>query len=112
MIFTGLLKRAIIQSASCTNTWALSMNAKERTFRLGEVLGLKTEDPEELLKFLQQVPALDIVNAQFKTLTHVVIGTNTTIKSCMLSVCIHYVMFFFSISGQKEHNCISICSKY
>lgn len=67
----GLFKRAIIQSASCTNHWALSLNAKERTFRLGEILGLKTENPGELLKFLQQVPSLDIVNSQFKTLTSV-----------------------------------------
>lgn len=61
----GLFQRAISQSASALNQWALVADpavARRRAFRLGEVLGCTTQDDAELLAFLQTVPARDILD--------------------------------------------------
>jgi carboxylesterase type B len=59
----GLFSRAIAQSGSALNPWAFSTTsvARRRAFRFGEALGCKTNDSEELVKFLSTVPAEQLV---------------------------------------------------
>lgn len=46
---TGLFHRAISESGSVLNPWALAEKPKERAFRLGKVLGFETNNTEHLL---------------------------------------------------------------
>ncbi|XP_054259144.1 esterase FE4-like isoform X2 [Macrosteles quadrilineatus] len=65
----GLFHRAILMSGSSLNTWAFSSQALEKSFSLGEKLGLSTSDPKKLLEFLQNLPVFDLVKMQNKVLT-------------------------------------------
>nr|CAD7417647.1 unnamed protein product [Timema poppensis] len=64
-----LFHRAIAQSGSVLNPWAFIESSRTRAFRLGELLGCKTDDAEELVRFLRGVTAKSIVEAQENTLT-------------------------------------------
>lgn len=59
----GLFQRAIVQSASTLNQWTTvdADEARRRAFLLGEALGCRTQDEDELLAFLQTVPAAEIL---------------------------------------------------
>ncbi|XP_033230515.1 esterase FE4-like [Belonocnema kinseyi] len=59
----GLFKNAIMQSGSALSGWAISCNPKERAFKLGEVLGVKTTDSAELIKKLMEFSAKELVDA-------------------------------------------------
>ncbi|XP_026280152.1 acetylcholinesterase isoform X2 [Frankliniella occidentalis] len=64
----GLFHRAISQSGSATNQWAGVLppdEARARAFRLGEALGCRTEDEDELIAFLQAAPTMDILDKSF-----------------------------------------------
>lgn len=45
----GLFSRAISESGSALNPWALAINPKNRAFSLGRVLGFDTNNTEYLL---------------------------------------------------------------
>lgn len=45
----GLFHRAISESGSALNPWALAEDPKERAFKLGRVLGYDTNNTENLL---------------------------------------------------------------
>ena len=53
----GLFHKAILQSGVSINPWAFCRKPRECAFQLGEVLGCKTSDDDELLKFLRGVSA-------------------------------------------------------
>jgi carboxylesterase type B len=59
----GLFHRAICQSGTALHWWTFTNTAKDRAFRLGQALGCNTNNPDELLDFLQKAPAQDIVEA-------------------------------------------------
>lgn len=65
----GLFQKAIAQSGVSVADWALGKSPKDRAFRAGKVLGKETNDTTELLEFLRSVPATDLVQLTFKTLT-------------------------------------------
>lgn len=65
----GLFQKAIAQSGVSIVDWALGTAPKDRAFRAGKVLGIETNDTTELLNFLRKVPATDLVQLTFKTLT-------------------------------------------
>ncbi|CAH0728029.1 unnamed protein product, partial [Brenthis ino] len=65
----GLFHKAISQSGVCLTDWAYEINAAERAFKVGKILGKHTNDPEELLQFLQSVPATDLISMTYKTQT-------------------------------------------
>ncbi|XP_037027605.1 venom carboxylesterase-6 isoform X2 [Bradysia coprophila] len=65
----GLFHRAISESGSALNPWALAENPKERAFRLGRVLGFETNSTEHLLAFLRKIPARKLVDYAARTLT-------------------------------------------
>ncbi|XP_058812191.1 juvenile hormone esterase [Topomyia yanbarensis] len=65
----GLFHRAIAQSGTALNPWAIARSPKERAFRLGEQLGCFTNNTDELLSYLRKASPQKIVNAAPKTIT-------------------------------------------
>lgn len=47
----------------------LTEHAEANAFKLASILGNKSKDPREVVKFLQTIPAAEIVNAQYEVLT-------------------------------------------
>ncbi|KAG8298340.1 hypothetical protein J6590_016228 [Homalodisca vitripennis] len=63
----GLFHKAIIQSGFALNPWALQHDPKSRAIKLAKVLGCEaSEDPDFIVRFLQSVPADEIVGATQK----------------------------------------------
>ncbi|CAK9831424.1 Esterase FE4 [Anthophora retusa] len=60
----GLFHKAILQSGLLTCPWSTNQSRPERGFKLAELLGKKSNDPVEVLKFLRSVTAKDIVKTQ------------------------------------------------
>lgn len=60
----GLFHRALTMSGTALNDWAMSEDAVDRAFALGKKFGLDTDDPVELLSFLQGVPAEELINTK------------------------------------------------
>nr|ARM65401.1 putative antennal esterase CXE30 [Ectropis obliqua] len=58
----GLFNRAIPMSGVPFCDWSQAYQPTQRAFILGKILGKETTDPEELLEFLQSVPAEKFVN--------------------------------------------------
>ncbi|XP_016907128.2 esterase FE4 [Apis cerana] len=59
----GLFKSVIQQSGTVLNPWAITYNPREQAFMLGEALGIKTTDSEELVKKLSEFHVKDIIAA-------------------------------------------------
>lgn len=64
----GLFNKAICQSGVCLNDWSYNLYAKKRAFQLGKLLGKETENADELLEFLRNVPVSSLVNISLPTL--------------------------------------------
>ncbi|CAK1540430.1 unnamed protein product [Leptosia nina] len=60
----GLFNKAICQSGVCLNEWSYNLHARERALQLGKVLGKTTDDVNELLDFLRDVPAELLVDVK------------------------------------------------
>lgn len=60
----GLFNRALTMSGTAFSEWAMTERPVERAFALGRKLGIHTEDPIELQKFLQNLPVEKLVNVQ------------------------------------------------
>ncbi|CAI6351175.1 unnamed protein product [Macrosiphum euphorbiae] len=58
---TGLFQKAIMQSGCAFNIWALNENHRVVAFKLANNLGCLSNDPEEIVKYLKNVPAIDLV---------------------------------------------------
>lgn len=58
----GLFQKAISMSGVPSCDWSLAFRPRERAFQLGRILGIDTQDPKELLEFLQNVPASSLVS--------------------------------------------------
>ncbi|CAB3258771.1 unnamed protein product [Arctia plantaginis] len=65
----GLFHKAIAQSGVALVDWSLGHRSVERAFRLGKALGKETKNADELLEFLQKIPAIDLAGATRKTRT-------------------------------------------
>ncbi|CAH2107813.1 unnamed protein product [Euphydryas editha] len=65
----GLFHKAISQSGTFLSDWAFQTNAKERAYKVGKYLGKDTNDPYELLKFLQSVPSNKLISISSKVIT-------------------------------------------
>ncbi|RVE46156.1 hypothetical protein evm_009230 [Chilo suppressalis] len=64
----GLFNKAICQSGVCLNDWSYNLYARQRAFQLGNMLGKKTVDENELLDFLKGVPVSNLVNIKLPPL--------------------------------------------
>ncbi|RVE46586.1 hypothetical protein evm_008773 [Chilo suppressalis] len=65
----GLFHKAIAHSGTCFNDFAKDFNGRERAFKVGKILGKETNDPHELLEFLQSLPAVKLVGLTSKVRT-------------------------------------------
>ncbi|XP_050672387.1 cholinesterase 2-like isoform X3 [Leptidea sinapis] len=67
-----LFHKAIAQSGSCLADWTYTSTSESaaRAFKVGKLLGKDTDDPEELLHFLQEVPAINLIGKTLKTLSN------------------------------------------
>ncbi|XP_022165143.1 bile salt-activated lipase-like isoform X2 [Myzus persicae] len=64
---TGLFQKAIMQSGCAFNPWAFNEDHKVTAFKLAKNVGCSSSDPEEIVKYLKNVPAIDLVKGtQFK----------------------------------------------
>lgn len=61
----GLFNKAIAQSGNAFSPWSYVQNPVEQGFNLGKFLGFQGNDPEELVAFLKEIPAEDIVTAVY-----------------------------------------------
>jgi len=52
-----------MQSGCAFNPWALNENHKIAAIKLANNLGCLSSDPEEIVKYLRNVPAIDLVKA-------------------------------------------------
>lgn len=59
----GLFNGVIEQSGSMLAPWALTTNARDHAFMLGEALGIKTTDSAELVQKLSEFHAKDLIAA-------------------------------------------------
>jgi carboxylesterase type B len=62
----GLFHRAISQTGTAFHWWGFTSAGRDRSFRLGQALGCNTNNPDELLEFLQNAQPKDIVEAMQK----------------------------------------------
>lgn len=62
----GLFQKAISQSGVTLNPWALARKSREKAFKLGEILGCKTNDDKKLLEFLKKIEPKELVVASNK----------------------------------------------
>nr|WGO51723.1 putative antennal esterase CXE25 [Ectropis grisescens] len=65
----GLFHKAIAHSGTCIQDWTIGSAPKERAFRAGKVLGKETNDPTELLNYLQSLPAIKLATLTLQTRT-------------------------------------------
>lgn len=61
----GLFNKAIAQSGNAFSPWSYVQNPIEHGFNLGKFLGFQGNDPEELVAFLKEIPADEIVTAVY-----------------------------------------------
>nr|QZK27659.1 carboxylesterase [Conogethes punctiferalis] len=64
----GLLKRAIPMSGVPICDWSQSFELRRRAYILGKQLGFETNDPHQLLEFLQSLPAEKLINTSPRVL--------------------------------------------
>lgn len=58
----GLFHKAICQSGVCLNEWSYGLYPRQRAKQLGALLGKETDDMNELLAFLREVPVTSLVH--------------------------------------------------
>lgn len=51
-----------MQSGCIFNSWAFNEKHKDTAFSLAKKLGCQSDDPKEIVKYLKNVPAIDLVN--------------------------------------------------
>jgi len=60
-----------MQSGCAFNPWALNENHRVAAFKLANNLGCLSNDPKEIVKYLKNVPAIDLVKGtKFKVCTY------------------------------------------
>ncbi|KAL0125897.1 hypothetical protein PUN28_004753 [Cardiocondyla obscurior] len=59
----GLFNKAILQSGSAVNTWAMAYDARDVAFKLGEKLDIETSDPVELVAKLAEFSPKELIAA-------------------------------------------------
>lgn len=70
----GLIHKAILQGGIASMKWMVTESRpEENAFKLASLLGNNSKDPEEVVAFLREKSAAEILKAQYKILTsHVV----------------------------------------
>ncbi|XP_076170782.1 esterase E4-like [Ptiloglossa arizonensis] len=60
----GLFQKAILQSGNLTCPWGFGQSRSEYGFKLAELLGITSTDPEEIVESLRMLPDKSIAQAQ------------------------------------------------
>ncbi|XP_022165542.1 esterase E4-like [Myzus persicae] len=60
---TGFFQKAIMQSGCMFNPWALNEKHRESAFKLAKNLGCEKDNPKEVVQYLLNIPAIDIVKS-------------------------------------------------
>ncbi|XP_075213621.1 acetylcholinesterase-like [Lycorma delicatula] len=60
----GLFHRIIMESGSALNPWAFTEEPRVRAFQLGKLLSFNGTDDNELIEYLQKIPADELIEAQ------------------------------------------------
>lgn len=84
----GLFHKAISQSGTALDPWAMSHEPRDFAFALGRELGLDAKSDEELLEFLKKAPAKDLEFTKMKLPQIVKVGDGlwvTTVKNQKIS---------------------------
>ncbi|CAD6234003.1 GSCOCT00007467001.2-RA-CDS, partial [Cotesia congregata] len=64
-VLSGLFHKSIIQSGVATNPWAFTIHSpKEAAVKISSVLGNKTTDTQELIKYLRTVDVIELAKAE------------------------------------------------
>ncbi|XP_050348637.1 juvenile hormone esterase-like [Nymphalis io] len=84
----GLFKRAIIQSGSLTNRWAICQKPRDRALILAKKLGCLTENDDELAKFFKSLPTESLIEIKLPI----------TASECF----IERIQLYFSIVEEKK----------
>lgn len=63
ILISGLFQRAIMQSGCIFNSWALNLKHREEAFKLAKKLKCEDDDPIEIIKYLKNISAVDLVKA-------------------------------------------------
>lgn len=84
IFFLGLFQKAIMQSGSVFNTWALNLKHKEEAFKLAKKLGCQEDNPTEILKYLKNVSAVDLLKASMY-------------EVCDLTICVKHEIVLLNI---------------
>ncbi|CAG9559330.1 unnamed protein product [Danaus chrysippus] len=66
----GLFHRAIAQSGSCFNDWALATDKIKRAFRVGKVLGKETDNVYELYQYFMSLDKFKLTNVTLSSTTY------------------------------------------
>lgn len=66
----GLFHKVIVESGTSIEDWAVARDEVTRAYKVGKILGKDTNDPYELLSFLQGLEPSVLTNLTFKTLTY------------------------------------------
>lgn len=61
LFILGLFQKAIMQSGCAFNPWVLNENHRVAAFKLANNLGCFSNDPEEVVKYLRNVPVINLV---------------------------------------------------
>lgn len=68
-----MFNSVISQSGSILNPWSIEYKPKEMAFKLGETLGIRTQDTGELVNKLAEFSAGDIIIATKQMMNDIVI---------------------------------------
>lgn len=65
----GLFSRAYIASGTAISPWAFTVDARNEAFALGDAVGVKTDNSEELMSGLKKVNTKTLVGTNLKMLS-------------------------------------------
>lgn len=60
-LILGTFQKAIMHSGCAFNHWALNTKHKEAAYKMSRKLGCHKDDPREIIEFLKNVPANDLL---------------------------------------------------
>lgn len=61
LTIVGSFQKAIMQSGCIFNSWACHRKHKEVALKFAKKIGCQEEDPEQIVQYLRNVPAIDLV---------------------------------------------------
>lgn len=95
ILFTGLFQKAIMQSGCIFNSWALRENHKQIALKFAKYLGCQKDDPKEIVQYLLNVPAFDLVKSTtlgVRKQNHKELLNTYVVKYKKIEMCKHFIV--------------------